>query len=108
MSSVFPHHTLEFVLTSHSLHKDLVQHGAGFLQYLDSKTMATHIIASAMPPRKTIDFTKYRIVKPSWVTDSIHAGRLLPWTDYRVIDDGPRQKTIQFDGGRIFSQAASA
>ncbi|KAK4128813.1 DNA repair protein [Parathielavia appendiculata] len=89
----------------HVLHKELVQHGAGFLQYLDSKTMATHIIASAMPPKKTIDFTKYRIVKPAWVIDSIKAGKLLPWTDYRVIDDGPRQKTIKLDGGKMFNQA---
>jgi len=90
----------------HVLHKELVQHGAGFLQYLDSKTMATHIIASSMPPKKAVDFTKYRVVKPAWVTDSIQAGRLLPWTDYRVIDDGPRQKTIKFDGGKMFSQSA--
>ncbi|KAL2127248.1 hypothetical protein VTI74DRAFT_11047 [Chaetomium olivicolor] len=89
----------------HVLHKELVQHGAGFLQYLDSKTMATHIIASAMPPKKVVDFTRYRIVKPAWVMDSIKAGKLLPWTDYRVIDDGPRQKTIRFDGGKMFSQA---
>jgi DNA repair protein REV1 len=88
-----------------SLHKELVQHGAGFLQYLDGKTMATHIIASAMPPKKTVDFSKYRVVKPAWVMDSINAGRLLPWTDYRVIDEGPRQKTIKFDGAKIYSQA---
>ena len=88
-----------------SLHKELVQHGAGFLQYLDSKTMATHIIASAMPPKKTVDFTKYRVVKPAWVMDSIKAGKLLPWADYRVFEDGPRQKTIKFDQGKMFSQA---
>ncbi|KAK1755334.1 hypothetical protein QBC47DRAFT_383423 [Echria macrotheca] len=88
------------------LHKELVQHGAGFLQYLDSKTMATHIIASSMPPKKTVDFTKYRVVKPAWVIDSIEAGRLLPWTEYRVIEDGPRQKTIKLDGGKMLSQAA--
>ncbi|KAK4033136.1 hypothetical protein C8A01DRAFT_40423 [Parachaetomium inaequale] len=89
----------------HVLHKELVQHGAAFLQYLDSKTMATHIIASAMPPKKAVDFTKYRVVKPAWVMDSINAGKLLPWSDYRVIDDGPRQKTIRFDGGKMLSQA---
>ncbi|KXX75900.1 DNA repair protein rev1 [Madurella mycetomatis] len=89
----------------HVLHRELVQHGAGFLQYLDSKTMATHIIAAAMPPKKAADFTKYRVVKPAWVMDSIKAGKLLPWTDYRVIDDSPRQKTIKFDRGRMFSQA---
>ncbi|KAK0655779.1 hypothetical protein B0T16DRAFT_342123 [Cercophora newfieldiana] len=89
------------------LHKELVQHGADFLQYLDSKTMATHIIASAMPPKKAAEFAQYRVVKPAWVTDSIQAGRLLPWTDYRAIDDGrgSRQKTIKFDGGKMFSQA---
>jgi len=89
------------------LHKELVQHGAGFLQYLDSKTMATHIIASSLPPKKADEFSRYRIVKPAWVTDSIEAGRLLPWNDYRVIDDGPGQKTIKFDGGKMFSQTSS-
>lgn len=67
--------------------------------------MATHIIASAMPPKKAAEFTKYRVVKPAWVMDSIKAGKLLPWTDYRVIDDGPRQKTIRFESGKMFSQA---
>ncbi|KAI0136604.1 impB/mucB/samB family protein [Xylariales sp. AK1849] len=89
----------------HVLHRDLVQHGAGFLQYLDSKTMATHIIASSLPPKKMIEFSKYRIVKPAWVTDSIQAGKLLPWSDYRVIEETPRQKTLKFDGGKLSTQA---
>ncbi|KAH6854244.1 hypothetical protein B0I37DRAFT_441278 [Chaetomium sp. MPI-CAGE-AT-0009] len=89
----------------HVLHKELVQHGAAFLQYLDSKTMATHIVASAMPPKKKAEFANYRVVKPAWVMDSIKAGKLLPWSDYRVIDDGPRQKTIKFDQGKMLSQA---
>ncbi len=67
--------------------------------------MATHIIASAMPPKKIVDFTKYRVVKPAWVMDSIKAGKLLPWADYRVFEDGPRQKTIKFGQGKMFSQA---
>lgn len=91
----------------HVLHKELVQHGAGFLQYLDSKTMATHIIASSLPPKKTVDFNKYRIVKPAWVMDSIQAGRMLPWSDYRVIDEGPRQKVIKFDDGKLGTQTGS-
>jgi DNA repair protein REV1 len=85
----------------HILHRELVQHGAGFLQYLDSKTMATHIIASALPPKKAVEYSKYRIVKPQWVTDSIQTGRLLPWHDYKVIEEGPRQNTIKFDGGKM-------
>ncbi|KAI1103316.1 impB/mucB/samB family protein [Jackrogersella minutella] len=83
------------------LHRALVQHGAGFLQYLDSKTMATHIIASSLPPKKMVEFGKYRIVKPAWVTDSIKAGKLLPWSDYRVIEETPRQKTLQLSANGI-------
>lgn len=90
----------------HILHKQLVEHGAGFLQYLDSKTMATHIIASSLTPKKATEFSTYRIVKPAWVVDSIAAGRMLSWTDYRVIDEGPRQKIIKFgEDGKIASQA---
>lgn len=89
----------------HILHRDLVEHGAGFLQYLDSKTMATHIIASSLPPKKMVDFNKYRIVRPSWVTDSIQAGKLLPWSDYRVIEETPRQKTLKFEGGKMSTQS---
>ncbi|KAM0276667.1 hypothetical protein ACHAQH_006529 [Verticillium albo-atrum] len=87
------------------LHRELVQHGAGFLQYLDGKTMATHIVASTLPPKKAVEFSRYRIVKPAWVMDSIKAGKLLPWTDYRVLDDGPKQKIMNFSGGSLLSQA---
>lgn len=90
----------------HVLHKQLVEYGAGFLQYLDSKTMATHIIASSLTPKKATEFSSYRMVKPAWVVDSIAVGRMLPWADYRVIDEGPRQKVIKFgDDGKISSQA---
>ncbi|KAM0345315.1 hypothetical protein ACHAPU_006714 [Fusarium lateritium] len=81
----------------HDLHREIVQHGGGFLQYLDSKTMATHIIASTLPPKKSVDFSRYRIVKPAWIMDSIKAGQLLPWPNYRVLDEGPRQKVLKFD-----------
>ncbi|KAI0013383.1 impB/mucB/samB family protein [Xylariaceae sp. FL0662B] len=91
----------------HILHRDLVQHGGGFLQYLDAKTMATHIIASSLPPKKMVDFNKYRVVKPQWVTDSIQAGRLLPWSDYRVIEETPRQKTLKIDGNKISTQSST-
>ncbi|OAA73500.1 DNA repair protein, Rev1 [Cordyceps fumosorosea ARSEF 2679] len=90
----------------HVLHRDIVQHGGGFLQYLDSKTMATHIIASTLPPKKSVDYSRYRIVKPAWITESIAAGKLLPWSDYRVLDEGSRQKVLRFDGSKGLSQAS--
>lgn len=88
----------------HVLHKQLVEHGAGYLQYLDGKTMATHIIASSLTPKKAIEFKDYRMVKPAWVVDSIAAGKMLPWSEYRVVDEGSRQKLIKFDDGKLSSQ----
>ncbi|KAI9738816.1 MAG: deoxycytidyl transferase [Cirrosporium novae-zelandiae] len=89
------------------LHHMIVSHGGGFLQYLDGKTMITHIIASTLTPKKKTEFRQYRIVKPAWVVDSINAGRLLPWSSYRVVDEGPSQKVLGFQQGRVVSQTNS-
>ena len=86
------------------LHHMIVSHGGGFLQYLDGKTTATHIIASGLTPKKREEFRRYRIVKPTWVTDSIKAGRLLPWDEYRLVDEGQAQRVLKFDNGRFTSQ----
>ncbi|OKL55657.1 hypothetical protein UA08_08985 [Talaromyces atroroseus] len=86
------------------LHRLIVSHGGGFLQYLDGKTSATHIIASALTPKKRDEFRKYRIVKPAWVVDSVNAGRLLPWDNYRVVDEGVSQKVLRFENGALQSQ----
>ncbi|KAL7912093.1 hypothetical protein GGI35DRAFT_306278 [Trichoderma velutinum] len=90
------------------LHRDIVQHGGGFLQYLDSKTMATHIITATLPPKKAVEFSRYRIVKPAWVVDSIKAGKLLPWADYRVLGESPSQKVLKFDSDRGLTQSSPA
>ncbi|CAI7589707.1 unnamed protein product [Penicillium viridicatum] len=89
------------------LHRLIVSHGGGFLQYLDGKTAATHIIASALTPKKREEFRRYRIVKPTWVTDSIKAGRLLPWDEFKIVDEGQAQKVLKFDDGRFTSQTNS-
>ena len=86
------------------LHRLIVTHGGGFLQYLDGKTAATHIIASSLTPKKREEFRRYRIVKPAWVVESIKAGRILPWDSFRVVDEGHSQKVLKFDNGRILSQ----
>lgn len=87
------------------LHRLIVSHGGGFMQYLDGKTTVTHIVAANLTPKKAIEFRKYRIVKPAWIVDSVNAGRLLPWDVYRVIDEGHGQRLLGFDDGKIVSQA---
>ena len=85
----------------------IVQHGGGFIQYLDGKTMVTHIIASNLTPKKKEEFKRYRIVKPAWVVDSIEAGQLLPWDAYRVIEEGAGQRVLGFNQGQMVSQATA-
>ncbi|KAI4194673.1 MAG: hypothetical protein LQ350_007636 [Teloschistes chrysophthalmus] len=89
------------------IHTLIVTHGGGFMQYLDGKTTVTHIIASNLTPKKKIEFSKYRIVKPAWVVDSVEAGKLLPWNAYRVIDEGVGQKVLGFDNGNVVNQTNS-
>ncbi|KAL6714439.1 deoxycytidyl transferase [Lecanora helva] len=86
------------------LHSLIVSYGGGFMQYLDGKTTVTHIIASNLTPKKKVEFSKYRIVKPAWIVDSIKAGRLLPWDAYRVVDKGVGQRVLGFENGNIISQ----
>ncbi|EGD93538.1 DNA damage repair protein Mus42 [Trichophyton tonsurans CBS 112818] len=86
------------------LHRMIVSHGGGFLQYLDGKTAATHIIASALTPKKKEEFRRYRVVKPAWIVDSIKAGRMLPWETYRLLDEGTAQKVLKFDANGISTE----
>ncbi|KAI4917121.1 hypothetical protein J4E90_003628 [Alternaria incomplexa] len=87
------------------LHTFIVQHGGGFMQYLDGKTTVTHIIASSLTPKKVVEFRRYRIVKPAWIVDSIQAGKLLPWSEYRVVDEGEKQNVLAFSKGGMTSTA---
>ena len=87
------------------LHALIVGYGGGFQQYLDGKTAVTHIIASNLTPKKKTEFARYRIVQPQWVIDSVRAGKLQPWDQYRVVDEGTTQKILGFDNGQIVSQA---
>lgn len=62
---------------------------------------------SSLTPKKAIEFKRYRIVKPAWVVDSVKAGKLLPWDNYRVLDEGAGQRVIGFNGGKVVNQVSS-
>ena len=66
------------------------------MQYMDGKTAVTHIIASALTPKKMVEFARYKVVKPAWVVDCIKERKLLPWEQWRVIPEGSRQATLGF------------
>jgi DNA repair protein REV1 len=88
------------------LHKLIVQYGGGFMQYLDGKTTATHIIASNLTPKKAVEFKRYRIVKPAWVVESVKAGKLLAWDEFRVLDEGAGQRVIAFNNGQVVNETS--
>lgn len=90
------------------LRRLLIFHGAGFIKYLDYKTMVTHIIASTLPPKKADEWRRLRVVQPAWVVDSIAAGKLLPWSDYQLIGEGPQQKRIRFNNEGLAVQEGQA
>ncbi|KAH0562211.1 hypothetical protein GP486_003088 [Trichoglossum hirsutum] len=90
------------------LHRLIVTHGGAFLKYLDNKTTATHIIASNLTLKKRVEFRNYRVVKPAWVVESVRAGRLLPWDDFRVIGEGRNQKVLGFHNGKITSRTTDS
>ncbi|KAF7721374.1 deoxycytidyl transferase [Apophysomyces ossiformis] len=77
------------------LRRLIIQYGGDFQHYL-SKTTVTHIIASNLTNRKMHEFRAYKVVKPTWITDSIKANKLLPWTQYRVIPKHQAQKELSF------------
>jgi DNA repair protein REV1 len=87
------------------LHKLIVTHGGGFLQYLDGKTTVTHVIAANLTPKKKVEFARYRVVKPAWVVDSVEAGKIMSWENYRAVDEGEKQKVLGFQDGNIVAQA---
>ncbi|KAI8331007.1 hypothetical protein BC941DRAFT_163223 [Chlamydoabsidia padenii] len=77
------------------LRRLIVQHGGDYQHYL-KKSKVTHIIATTLTNSKMNEFRSYKVVKPSWITDSIKEGQVLPWTNYRVINKEGAQKELRF------------
>ncbi|XP_055086532.1 DNA repair protein REV1 [Periophthalmus magnuspinnatus] len=76
------------------LRRLMMLHGGQFhVYYRRSKT--THIIANNLPNSKIQDLKGEKVIRPEWITDSIKAGRLLPYLQYQLYAKG---KGVLFTG----------
>jgi DNA repair protein REV1 len=41
-----------------------------------------------------LSLRSYKVVKPTWITDSINAQKLLPWQDFRLVSTSSKQKEL--------------
>ncbi|RUS21765.1 hypothetical protein BC937DRAFT_91499 [Endogone sp. FLAS-F59071] len=85
------------------LKKAIVQRGGDFQHYLH-KTKVTHIVATNLTNAKMKEFRNYKIVTPEWVTESIKANALLPWTRFRLYNSELSQKQLLFGSGTLERQ----
>lgn len=96
------------------LYKMMRQRGARIVQYLDRKSMVTHIVAHTLTPTKMIEFREYKVATPAWIIESVEAGKLLNWRNYSVqaasetddalpFDDVAARRGAQVAGNNLFS-----
>ncbi|MCO5551214.1 hypothetical protein L7F22_004713 [Adiantum nelumboides] len=78
----------------------MLEHGGMFQNYF-ARDVVTHIICTTLPDSKLRDHRSFSkglpIVKPSWITDSISCGRVLPISSYaheRIAQSHPNQLTL--------------
>lgn len=101
-------------------------HGGTYIPYLDRKGMmyvlrypeldpetksmdSTHIIASNLTPSKFREFSKYKVVTPAWITDSVEKGTLLEWRAYKLVPKGGGEEQGMRGGmGRFLARASQA
>nr|CAH8872910.1 unnamed protein product [Trichobilharzia regenti] len=78
--------------------RDLITRHGGRYQAYYSRSAVTHVIASRLPYGKINRLSDEKIVTANWITESIEAGKLLPWQSYQLYAahrSGPGQKTLK-------------
>nr|XP_020504038.1 DNA repair protein REV1 [Labrus bergylta] len=76
------------------LRRLMMLHGGQFHVYY-SRSKITHIIANNLPNNKIQELKGEKIIRPEWITDSVKAGRLLPYLQYQLYS---KQKGPLFPG----------
>jgi DNA repair protein REV1 len=70
---------------------------------------STHIIASNLTPSKFREFAKYKVVTPTWITDSVERGALLDWKAYKLVPKGGGEEEEMRGGmGKFLARASQA
>lgn len=76
-------------MSSEQLQRLIILNGGVHVNHMwGGKTTVTHIVASTLTARKREMFEKYRVVKPDWLVQCVAQGRLVPWQEYRTIENG--------------------
>ncbi|XP_073329778.1 DNA repair protein REV1 isoform X2 [Pagrus major] len=65
------------------LRRLMMLHGGQFHTYY-SRSKTTHIIANNLPNSKIQELKGEKVIRPEWITDSVKAGRLLPYLQYQL------------------------
>ncbi|XP_038576785.1 DNA repair protein REV1 isoform X2 [Micropterus salmoides] len=76
------------------LRRLMMLHGGQFHVYY-SRSKTTHIIASNLPNSKIQELKGEKVIRPEWITESIKAGRLLPYLQYQLY---VKHKALLFPG----------
>lgn len=57
-------------------------------------TLRTHVITCYLTPNKIKEFQYMKVARPEWLTESVKAGVLLPWSDFKY-EANERMETQQ-------------
>ncbi|KAF8352243.1 hypothetical protein F5887DRAFT_1277909 [Amanita rubescens] len=71
----------------------IVRNGGTYQPYLDKKSLVTHIITCSLTPAKLREFKYMKVVVPTWIVDSVKRGKLLPWQDYKYLQQNRTEVT---------------
>ncbi|TMS06938.1 DNA repair protein REV1, partial [Larimichthys crocea] len=86
------------------LRRLMMLHGGQFHVYY-SRSKTTHIIANNLPNSKIQELKGEKVIKPEWITDSVKAGRLLPYLQYQLY---AKQKGPLFPGATLRQTSETA
>ncbi|XP_077532481.1 rev1 DNA directed polymerase [Haemaphysalis longicornis] len=95
--------------TAEEIKRIMMTHG-GTYQHYYKRQPNCYMIATNLPPAKLIHLRDY-VVKPSWISDSVQAGKLLPVQDYLLhapdLKNGQQKlNVIRYDKPSTSSAAA--